>query len=277
MNISIPSLAHIAATSLAENDPTEYKTSEIGANLVTAELTIEESKGVNVPKYSFEAYLCFLSIPERNGECVHGASTTGRLVPLIPGDPLPPSELSTFQITRSRWSDNGQSPEENPIFITPQGKNPHDGVDMEFFVGSDSDSHEDDDYGWIHSSSAEQPTSQPGGTIADFQLFARDLLFADPNHYKDKILGQSAGGDEEEIAYDDLQPGSIEFLGNGCPALGSWYSRAAIILWPHSQQSLVREETIGGQREKEAEQARLRELAREKQKRKKQKTTHNSK
>ena len=240
--------------------------------MVSTELTIE-----NTDEYSFEAYLCLLSLPDENGERVfHRASTTGRLVPLIPGDPLPPSELSTFQIgsTRLNYSSyqdrhNEPSPEENPIFITPNNAHPHDGVNMHFFQHSGSeDSDEHDEFGWIHSASAEGPTSQPGTTVADFQLFARDLLFADPNHYKDKIIGGRYGGDEEDIAQDNgcFRPASIEFLGNGCPAMGSWYSRAAIILWPHSQQSLVRAETFGGQREHAVEQARLQKIAREKKK-----------
>tara|TARA_B110001452_G_scaffold266016_1_gene271871 strand:+ start:899 stop:1996 length:1098 start_codon:yes stop_codon:yes gene_type:complete len=229
----------LKATSLRELcvDALQSNAAELGASSTGAavvQTVVDErrhSASVAQPLIEFDAYLSLAVLWDR-GECTPDDPfyTTGPLIPLTDATPVWPA-LSL----------------EEPCWEPGMFGGNTDEVDedaMAEFVDSDGE-FDDDAY---QESIAMQPFTRP-----------RDL-FIDPDEL---LLTDKDAKEEIEQGGHPGQIEKIEFLGNGCPYPGMWYSRAVIVFFPRSHR---------GQVLLQSKEGKLAEEKRQKQEQKRQKT-----
>lgn len=75
-------------------------------------------------------------------------------------------------------------------------------------------------------------------------IYAQELLFASEGAKNDF---RSETSDNQNVL---AEPQEVEFLGNGMPYPGRWYSRSVILLWPKENREVVELQSKGGRASK---------------------------
>jgi hypothetical protein len=149
--------------------------------------------------------------------------TTGPLIPLLSSDP--PSALNVGPPSAAahlpHWHEKGSSghnvdPEGDQFEYDESGMNvlaingrPYDPIDYEAPATSNS------------------LAIEPG-----------ELLLSNPE------ARQHRDADDWAPECDDNFPTNLEFLGNGMPYMGRWFSRAVLLMWPRSHRTQVEQQII---------------------------------
>lgn len=255
------SLVDSALKSLITNDPANYQAADAtSAELATVQdaLADQAVSSTRIQPPEFDAYLA-LCVVWDSGECTPENSffTTGPLVALTPDTPHWPSNTACNPPQWSKQMFHGETDELD-------GESMMEEFAEEHCTGSLAHAERttarlpcciahllprfEESLRSIAQSTADDPTSElgyeeqaeaffeskmvsePRITNYDLEIDDEELLLTDPALKQVLFQGDSI---REEA------PGSIEFLGNGCPYPGQWYSRAAIVFWPKSERDKI--------------------------------------
>ena len=222
------SLRDLALRAMLTDDPASYQAMEPGSSEhATVQAALEDQQATAAgrdPTAEFDAYLCLCVLWDR-GECTPGTAhyTTGPLIPLF-------KEAHKYE---------GGS--KQPTWCAEKSKTAFDGTGMDFDMESvledppfGPESDEDyDDYSYqerVFEFMSRNTPAEPGFTHHDLEILPDELLLTSDELKKEIFEGTNG--------FDDME--SMEFLGNGCPYGGQWYSRAAIVMWPRAHRETIK-------------------------------------
>lgn len=100
---------------------------------------------------------------------------------------------------------------------------------------------------WFGDTSAYPWSKHPddNGGNHSLPIFAEEILFATEGAKAEFFAEADCDGrDQEVLVHSD--PQEVEFLGNGMPPPGRWYSRSVILLWPKENRNMVELQSKGG-------------------------------
>ena len=247
-----PDLAALCADTLIKTNPQAYKDlDEDAIQLRMMEDAKAHSQVASSPP-EFDAFLTLVGMWQE-GECSPNDPlyTLGPMIPLAPGGAMPDSA------DPPNWSDTGNM---------QRRRGDLDFAFEQLFGGGgfiDWDAHdngEEDGFalagvreGWAQDAAEREMVANGATNIDKDNWWSVDSMSAPGKSsivIKDAEVLVASEVVRESIAKNkearselmDRVPGSVEYLGNGCPFPGQAYARAAIVFWPRANRAQIKEE-----------------------------------